>query len=183
LGVDDAPFTFAEPTVRLVGVVTQGAQYVEGVLSAMCAVDGTDATDAIAAMTTSSRFAPTLRCMFLNGVAVGGFNVVDLDRLHATTGVPVVAVARREPDRAAIEAALTRHVADPDDRLRLLGTMAPVRVAHGGHDLWVSHRGLDEAGVKEALTLTKVRGALPEPLRLAHVIASGIERGESRGKA
>jgi len=28
-----------------------------------------------------------------------------------------------------------------------------------------------------------VRGAVPEPLRVAHIIASGLAKGESRGKA
>ena len=37
--------------------------------------------------------------------------------------------------------------------------------------------------VQEALALTTVRGVLPEPLRVAHLIAAGIARGESHGRA
>jgi len=43
--------------------------------------------------------------------------------------------------------------------------------------------GSTRAAVREALALTTIRGSLPEPLRVAHLIAAGIMRGESRGRA
>jgi len=47
----------------------------------------------------------------------------------------------------------------------------------------VTYVGTTEAEVEKALSLTTVRGVLPEPLRVAHLIAAGIVRGESRGRA
>ena len=40
---------------------------------------------------------------------------------------------------------------------------------------------LEEA--KEIIKLSTIRGVIPEPIRMAHLIASGITRGESYGKA
>ncbi len=183
LGVDDAPFRFDQDAVRLVGVVTRGADYVEGVLSTRCDIDGDDATRRIAAMAVGSRFAPTLRCVFLNGVAVGGFNIVDLDALHEATGVPVVAVSRTEPDPAAMRDALAKHFDDWEDRWERIQTMRPEPVSNGRHRVWVSARGLDAAAARDALEKATVRGANPECVRLAHLIAGGVETGESTGKA
>lgn len=182
LGVDDAPFGFDEEQVRLVGVVTRGAGYVEGVLSTHCSVDGDDATDRIAAMATGSRFAPTLRCLFLNGVAVGGFNVIDVDALYESTGVPVVAVSRTEPDPEAIRSALAKHFDDWKVRWRRFEAMQPVPVLNGRHRVWVTARGIEGPTVADVLRKATVRGANPECVRLAHVIASGVETGESTGK-
>ena len=37
--------------------------------------------------------------------------------------------------------------------------------------------------IVKIIKLTTVRGVLPEPIRLAHLIASGIATGESQSKA
>lgn len=182
LGVDDAPFGFDQEAVRLIGVVTRGADYVEGVLSSHCTVDGHDATERIVKMATGSRFAPTLRCLFLNGVAVGGFNVVDLDALYEATRVPVVAVSRSEPDPPSMRDALAKHLNDWEARWTLLERMRPEPVDNGPHRVWVSFRGLKTRAVQDVLGKATVRGANPECVRLAHLIASGVETGESTGK-
>lgn len=183
LGVDDGPFTFKEEAVRVVGVVTRGASYVEGVLTTECRIDGDDATQRVVAMVRSTRFRPTLRAIFLNGVTLGGFNVVDLAALSESTGLPVVSVVRSRPRRARTEDALRKHLADAAARMRLLDAQEPREVSNGRFQVWCSWRGIDAEEVAPLLQLATVRGAIPEPIRLAHVIASGVQRGESRGPA
>jgi len=121
--------------------------------------------------------------VLIDGTAVGGFNVIDVDALHEKVERPVVTVTRRKPDLAAIETALRRRFDDWEDRLRIMRRhrVEAVRVRQG--TLWVSYVGTDRTAVQEALRLATVRGVLPEPLRIAHLIAAGIMRGESRGRA
>lgn len=183
LGFDDAPFSFEDETTRVVGVVTRGPGYVEGVLSRELRVDGADATNVLIDLVTNSRFFPLLRVVFLNGATVGGFNIVDLDALHAATRIPVVALTRDEPDVAKVEAALRKHFVDALDRLAILSRQRPVAVQNGGFQVWATVRGatLDEA--TPWIAAATIRGAIPEPIRLAHLIASGTTRGESSGPA
>lgn len=183
LGVDDGPFQRSDAAVRLVGVVTRGAGYVEGVLSDQAAVDGDDATEVILRMVRRSKFRPLLRALFLNGVAVGGFNVVDLDLLQAGLGIPVVTVARDPPRPQAVKRALRAAFADWEGRWRMVQRCRPQRLRNGSHTVYVTARGLPPSEVKSVLERTTVRGAYPEALRLAHVIASGLALGESRGQA
>ena len=49
--------------------------------------------------------------------------------------------------------------------------------------LHVSYVGADRRAVLEAVALTTVRGALPEPLRVAHLVAAATVTGESHGRA
>jgi hypothetical protein len=42
---------------------------------------------------------------------------------------------------------------------------------------------MELAEAEEIIKRSMVRGAVPEPLRLAHIIASGLARGESKGRA
>lgn len=183
LGIDDAPFRFSDESVPVVGVVVQAPSYIEGVLATLAEVDGHDATERITAMVRSSRYRAGLAMVLIDGTAVGGFNVIDVDALHQAIGRPVVTITRRKPDLAAIETALKRRFDDWEERLAVIRRhgVESIRTKHGA--VWVTYVGAKRAEVHEALSLTTVRGVLPEPLRVAHLIAAGIMRGESRGRA
>jgi uncharacterized protein len=47
----------------------------------------------------------------------------------------------------------------------------------------VQRAGLSVEEARELLTRTTLHGTLPEPLRLAHLIGSGVTLGISRGHA
>jgi uncharacterized protein len=183
LGIDDAPFRFSDETVPVVGVVVQAPSYIEGVLTTLVEVDGHDATERIAAMVSGSRYREGLAMVLLDGAAVGGFNVIDLDALHARVSRPIVTVTRDKPNLLAIETALRRRFDDWEERLRVMRSHPVHAIRSRGGTLRVSYVGTEASAVQEALGLTTVRGVLPEPLRIAHLIAAGIARGESRGRA
>lgn len=183
LGIDDGPFHRRDRAVRLVGVVTRGPSYIEGVLSDEAEVDGTDATRVLVRMIRRSRFRPTVRCILLNGVAVGGFNVVDLDELHRQVGVPLITLARRRPNGASIRRALQVAFRDWEARWELIRRAEPQPVRNGSYRLYATLRGATLPQAVEFLHGSTTRGAIPEPLRLAHLIASGVAAGESKGRA
>ena len=110
LGVDDAPFRFSDDLVPVVGVVVRAPNYVEGVMTTRVHVDGDDATDVLAGAIGRSRYRAGLALVLLDGAALGGFNVVDIDALHRTVKVPVATVTRDKPDLAAIEKALAEEL-------------------------------------------------------------------------
>lgn len=180
LGIDDGPFAFGDATAPVAGVVMRADGYLEGVMLTRVTVDGDDATARLAELVRGSRHRAGLRALLLDGAAVGGFNVVDTRALAADTGLPVVTVTRDRPDRAAVEAALRKHFDDWERRLVLLAPTFAVR--NSDHTVHCSATcARDEAA--ELVRATTLRGALPEPLRVAHMVASAAARGESRGRA
>ena len=183
LGIDDAPFAFGDAETEVVGVVVRAPNYVEGVMMTRVAVDGRDATARLAAMIGRSRFRDNLALVLLDGAALGGFNVVDIDALQAETGVPIATVTRNEPDGAAIEKALRARFADADDRLGVLRRHELRKVETKHKPLYVSCAGIGPREVAEAIQKCTVRGALPEPIRIAHIVATAIKKGESHGRA
>ena len=44
-------------------------------------------------------------------------------------------------------------------------------------------RGLSLRDAQEIIQRSTIRGLIPEPLRVAHIIASGITKGDSKGRA
>jgi endonuclease V-like protein UPF0215 family len=108
---------------------------------------------------------------------------VDIDALHVSTGVPVATVTREKPDLEAMERVLRRKFPDWERRLEILRRKELIRVETPHKPLYATVAGLSPSDLKEAIHRCTIRGALPEPVRIAHLIAAAIVKGESKGKA
>lgn len=179
IGFDDAPFTRGRRgPVGVAGVVCAGTRF-EGLVWGRVRQDGWDATEALVRLLVGGKFLPQLHLVLLDGIALGGLNVVDLAGLAAALGRPCVAVMRRPPDLAAVEAAV-RRLPRPARRLALIARAGPVHRAGG---LCFQVQGADPAATADALVRLTDRGAVPEPLRLAHLVGAAVRTGESGRRA
>ena len=183
LGIDDSPFTFTEKYATVIGVVMRGGEYLEGVIRNQVSVDGTDATHICKEMIKNTRHRRQLRAMMLDGIALGGFNVVDIEEIYASTELPVITVTRDRPDFEKIKLALKKNFDDWNERLNLMmkGEIHEVITSH--NPIYVKCAGTSIEETKEIIKLSTIRGVVPEPIRVAHLIASGVTQGESYGKA
>jgi len=183
LGVDDSPFSFNEKYTTIIGVVMRGGEYLEGVLSRRISIDGDDSTFTLMDMIKNNRHRKQLKAVLLDGVTFGGFNVVDIKEVNASTDLPVITMTRDKPDFYKIEKALRSNFSDWKRRLSLMkmGRLHTIKTSH--NPIYIKCEGLDIEDAKEIIKLSTIRGVVPEPIRVAHLIASGITRGESYGKA
>jgi len=183
LGIDDSPFTFTDKNVIVIGVIMRGGSYIECVLRSQVSVDGTDATNTCKEMIENTRHKNQLRAMILDGIALGGFNIVDIQELYSATNLPIITVTRDNPDFEKIEMALRKNFEDWKERLNLMkkGDLHKIETSH--NPIYIKCAGISLAEAKEIIILSTIRGAIPEPIRVAHLIASGVTRGESYGKA
>ena len=176
IGFDDAPFPREHRgDVRIFGAAYAGAT-LHAVVSGRVRRDGRNSTAELARL--CGGVGEHLQLIFLQGIALAGFNVVDLHALHALTGRPVLVVARRPPRPERIRAAL---LALPGGarKWRLIeaaGEMEPC----GG--VYVQRAGLSLPQAQAALETFCQTGRVPEPLRTAHLIAGGVTRGSSAGQ-
>jgi len=179
VGFDDAPFPHGHRgDVRLVGTVCARTR-LDGVLSGRVRRDGADAARTMIAMVRESQFARHVRAVLLQGIAVAGFNVVDVQALTEGLGVPVLVVMRKRPDLAAIREAIerVRGGARKWALIEAAGSIEPLG------KVLVQRTGLTLDEARALLLSTTLHGNLPEPLRLAHLIAGGVTTGVSRGRA
>jgi hypothetical protein len=183
LGIDDAPFKFRQEKVIVIGAVVRGKNYLEGVLKTEVKVDGKDATRKLITLINNSRFKEQIKVIFLDGIALGGFNLVDIKKLYMSTGVPVITVTRHKPDYAKIEQALKKHFKDWKRRLKIIKATKVERIVTKHNPLWVCPVGISLQQTAKLLPQATVRGVLPEAIRVAHLIASAYTKGESYGRA
>jgi endonuclease V-like protein UPF0215 family len=176
VGFDDAPFEAQHRgDVLVVGAVYAGAR-LEGVLSGAVRRDGANATRVLLALVSRSRFREHLQAILLQGIALAGFNVVDINALHEGAGLPVVVVSRRRPNLDAIRRALLDHVPGGAQKWRLIERAGPMESVGR---IYVQRAGIGRVETQAMLERFTIHSAVPEPLRTAHLIAGGIARGES----
>lgn len=177
LGVDDGVFTpHVKGLVPVVGVVFRGGYWLDGVMHTKVEVDGFDATKKIASMIINSPHYKQLRVIMLNGITYAGFNVVNIKKLNSETKLPVITVTREQPNFAEIREAL-KNLPENQERWKTMksaGKMFEVSTRSENEKVYMQTSGILEEDARKILRLTSTRSSVPEALRVAHLIASGI---------
>ena len=178
IGFDDAPFTRGSTgRVSLIGCVCSGPR-LDIVVRDTVERDGDDATEVMARLVRDKDLTH-VRAVMMQGITVAGFNVVDINRLADRLELPVLVVTRKKPRLELIFKAV---MAIPDwEKKRALMEAAGAPEACG--ELWVQRAGLTLDEAAGMIERTTEHGVIPEPLRLAHLIAGGTTTGKSRGRA
>lgn len=189
IGFDDAPFIrHARGNVAIAsgtelcpisGVVCALTRF-EGMVWGHVEQDGWDATDVILRLLVGRKFLPQLHVLLLDGIAFGGFNIVDLPKLsEQLNNLPCVAVMRRMPKLAAIEQAIYR-LPQPEQRLQLLRRAGTI---HAHPPFFFQVYGANPNVMLSVLKRLTDCGNVPEALRLAHLIGAAVVKGESGSSA
>jgi endonuclease V-like protein UPF0215 family len=177
LGVDDGTFTpRSRRLVPVVGVVFRGGYWLDGVMHTKVMVDGLDATEKIASMIIKSPHHKQLRVILLNGITFAGFNVVDIKELSSKTKLPVIAITQEKPNFAEIREAL-KNLPKSEERWKAIlnaGEIFETYTRKEGEKIYMQISKILEEDAKKILRLTSTRSNVPEALRVAHLIASGI---------
>lgn len=179
IGFDDAPFErqSGQP-VAVAGIVCAGTRF-EGMVWGQIQPDGWDATDRLCQLLLNGKFLPQIHVVLLDGISMGGFNVIDLPELAARLNRPCVAVMRRLPRLSRIEYAVNRLSGAAEK----LAAMQRAGAIHAYPPFYFQVCGAEPATIAKVLHLVTDRGHVPEALRLAHLIAAAVIKGESGRQA
>jgi len=179
LGIDDAPFKKGQAgPVPVTGVLMEGNDLVEGIAITHFPVDGADATRFLEKWIGSLRWRSAIQGVVLGGITLAGLGLVDLEALAQAIDIPVLAVTRRSPAATRIREALV--AAGLTGRQPIADRSPPaVRVAPG---LFLAFAGTTADRAAGLIHAALRKSRMPEPLRIAHLIGSALERGQSRGR-
>lgn len=183
LGIDDSPFTFKDRSVTIIGIVMRPPSYIDAVIKSSVERDGDDSNKQIEEMILKSKYREQLRLIMLDGIALGGFNVVDIEKLCEKLKLPVITITRDKPDFESMKRALRKNFSDWERRWEIVRKGELYEIETKNNPIYVKFKGIELKEVKEVIKLTTVRGNLPEPIRVAHLVASAFVTGESYGRA
>ena len=174
LALNGAPFDRKRESELVIGVIgRQGG--IEGALSFDVKIDGNDATANILRAVRNSKFNGQIRLVATNGVALGGLNIMDFGKISRSLGVGLVSVTRKRPRKNLLKEALSSDSERERKRELLDRTYEKVEIVRmrGFYVQYINIEKKDlEKKIDEVLSL----------LRIAHILASGVGHGESRGR-
>ena len=175
MGIDDSPFSKEQMQPVLVSGVICSRTKFEGMVRTYIQKDGMDATAKLIAMIVNSKFHRQIHAVLLDGVTMGGFNVIDVPHLAEQIQKPCISIMRKRANEEDIYHAL-QSFPDRDERMHIIRSAGTIYK----HDniYFQSHR-CDAKTAKALITYTTETGYIPEPLRMAHLINSAIVLGQS----
>jgi len=183
LAWDDGPFEFkTKGNDILVGVIFRGGKILDGLLKTEVEIDGIDATEKIIEKILKTKH-KDIRIIMLDGITFAGFNTVDIKEIYEKTNLPVIVVNRKKPDFKKFIETLKR-MSNSRKRLKCVENAGPI--------YWVSVKnkrvcfqcyGIRKDDAAKIIKESSTMSLIPEPLRVAHLIATGFVLGESVGRA
>ncbi len=187
LAFDDGPFEFRKKgKTILIGTIFRGGQFMDGLLKEEIEIDGYDAEEKIISLVRKCKF-KDLRVIMLDGITFAGFNIVNIQKIFEKTKLPIIALTRKKIDFEKFFAAAAR--TDKPKKIlecvRAAGTVYTVdfKLHAKKGKFFFQCAGLKPKDAAEIISVCTTRAFVPEPLRVAHLIASGVVLGESVGRA
>lgn len=191
IGFDDTPFQ-SRPRVpgselNAVGVVTssdrfEGMLYCSGIIQ-----DGLNAGEVLSKAIQDSKFHSQIHAVLLDGITMGGLNVIDIERLAAEVQRPVIAVMRSLPNIPRMNVAISK-VSNQDERRRRVTAAGQIYELGSWVFQYKVPPMLSKEEPEEIATLLQRctpdgTQKIPESLRVAHLIGAAVKIGHSSSSA
>ncbi|MFQ6134320.1 MAG: DUF99 family protein [Nitrososphaerales archaeon] len=153
------------------GVVIRSDMVVDGFVFGAATLEGDDATDAILDMFRRLN-RNDVNVIILSGAVISLYNIINIDKVGEETKTPVICVTFEESE--GLEPSIKRHFPKrwmkKVEAYRKLGGRETVELKTG-YQIYVRTYGLDTAQAKKTLDKFTLQGAIPEPVRLARLMA------------
>jgi len=173
LGVAES-FRQGQKRSVLAGVVMRSDFVIDGVALGRTSVGGDDATTSIASLFMKLR-RNDVNLILVSGAILSLYNIIDVDLLSRKTGLPVICLTYKET--AGIEGSIRRHFPEGAEKklqaYRKLGRRAGVKL-HTGQRVYVRTSGIEPRAAKPVLDLFTLQGSVPEPVRVAKLLARAL---------
>ena len=159
----------------MAGVVMRKDLRIDGVAIASLTVGGTDATNAVLSI-VASLGRRDINVVMVSGSVVAWYNILDPEVISGRTGLPLIVVTYEDSD--GLEGDIIHHFPGDEERLRAyrnLGERVPVLLKDGSR-VFIRPSGLSTEDASRILRDFTRDGKIPEPVRVARLVARGAMR-------
>lgn len=170
MGVAES-FRPTQKTSTLAAVVMRSDRVVDGIAVGRTSIGGDDASASISALHRRLK-RNDINVMMVSGAILSLYNIIDIDELSRKTKLPVICLTYRET--SGIEDSIRRHYPDhPEGKLeayRRLGVRKKLKLKSGNF-VFARTSGLEDAEAKSVIEMFTLQGSIPEPIRVARLLA------------
>ncbi len=172
---DDGPFEKRSGSTIVIGVIGR-EHFIEGILSFRVKIDGNDSTEKLVSAIKNSKFSQQVKVVVLNGITFAGLNVIDVTELHKLTGLPTIAITRKKPHPKLLKNAIKKSEIDAEEKIKIVREIEKNTKIIKAKKFYMQTLGINK---EDAL---KIADNAFELLRIAHLVASGVTLGISKGR-
>jgi endonuclease V-like protein UPF0215 family len=164
-------FRESDLTSNLAGVVMRRDFIIDGFIFGKSTIEGDDSTDAIISM-YSNLDRNDISFLLISGLIISMYNIIDIKKLWREIKIPIIGVTYGESN--GVEGAIRHHFPDSYEskiiRYQNIGTRTKISL-HTKHDVYLRVEGCNIMEAKKLLDTFTLQGAIPEPLRVAQILA------------
>ncbi|HET6517947.1 MAG TPA: DUF99 family protein [Nitrosopumilaceae archaeon] len=158
----------------LAGIVMRRDFVIDGFVFGSATISGNDATNEIIKM-HEKLDRPDISYILISGIIISMYNMVDIKKIHERLQMPVIGVTYQNSQ--GIESSIKHHFPDTwkekINEYRKLGDREKINLKTS-FDVFVRKEGCELSHVKHLLNDLTLQGALPEPLRIAQLLAKTL---------
>ena len=156
---------------RLAGVVIRRDFIIDGFVFGQCTIEGDDATDAIIEM-YSKLGRDDISFIMISGLIISMYNMINIKKIYELTKLPIIGVTYEESE--GIEDAIKQHFPksfqSKIEQYYKIGNRTQIPL-HTGHELYIRTEGCSSLEAKKLLDVFTLQGSIPEPIRIAQLLA------------
>ena len=166
--------------IPLIGVVCRGIQLLN-VSKGSIQVDGTDSTKEILKMYESNPYKDEIRLIMIDSPTLGGFNPPNPFEIFEKTKIPIILLPDKKP-KSVINEVYSKVFPEREEQIKFLKKLPKLEslIVYVNQDPKISREiffhtiGITKNEIIDLLNHLSEFSAIPEPLRLAHIIASSF---------
>ncbi len=164
-------FREADKISTLAGIIMRRDFIIDGFVFGRTTLEGNDATESILSM-YEKLGRQDISFVLLSGLIISMYNIIDIKKLWQRIKLPIIGVTYEESD--GIEDAIKYHFPNAYEykiiQYRKLGSRTKVSL-HTNHEIYLRIEGCEINEAKRLLDALTLQGAIPEPLRVAQLLA------------
>ncbi|MEM3383754.1 MAG: DUF99 family protein [Nitrososphaerales archaeon] len=155
----------------LAGIVMRSDMIIDGFIFGSAEIGGDDATDEIVNMFQRLK-RNDINIIMLGGSVISMYNIIDIDSLGLKTNTPVISVTFEESK--GLEQHIKHHFPNSWEKklsaYNKLGVRDAIKL-HTNYTVYIRTYGISSEVSKRILDKFTIQGAIPEPIRLARLLA------------
>jgi len=164
----------------LSGIVMRRDFVIDGFVFGSATLDGDDATTAILQMYEDLK-RPDISYVLISGLIISLYNIIDIKKIHKSLKIPIIGLTYH--DSTGIEDSIKYHFPNSYKskikNYKKLGIRKKITL-HTSSEVFVRKEGCTLHDVKYLLNKLTLQGSIPEPLRVAQLLAkSMLQKGLS----
>lgn len=164
-------FKQGDKSSKLAGIVIRRDFIIDGFVFGHCTIEGDDATESIIDMYERlSR--EDINFILISGIIIAMYNVINIEQISVRTGLPVIGITYEESK--GIDDAIKHHFPDnyetKIERYQKLGSRTELKL-HTGYSVYIRNAGCSVNEAKKLVEAFTLQGSVPEPLRVAQLLA------------